>query len=78
MLFAAMLINAFHAALEDRKEALDRVGVDFAARIFASGVLDSFSCESEVFAQLGVEAAFIRVQDGFARGTLVKEYPRWF
>src|SRR5262245_37877210 len=34
MLFAAVLVDAFHAALEDRVVALDRVRVDVAANIF--------------------------------------------
>jgi hypothetical protein len=34
MLLAAVLANAFHAALEDRKEAFNRVGVDGAANVF--------------------------------------------
>ena len=33
MLLAAMLVNALHAALEDRIEAFDRVGVDLRAGV---------------------------------------------
>ena len=32
--FAAMLIDALHAALEDREVAFNRVGVDVAAHVF--------------------------------------------
>ena len=39
MLLAAMLIDALHAALEDRKEAFNRVGVDDAASVFFRGGL---------------------------------------
>ena len=35
MSFAAMLVHALHAALEDREEAFDGVGMDFAANVFA-------------------------------------------
>ena len=40
--FAAMLINALHATLEDAIEALDGVCVDVAAPVFASAVIDEF------------------------------------
>ena len=41
MLFAAMLIHAFHAAFENRREALERVRVNFAATIFASAMINA-------------------------------------
>jgi len=34
--FAAVLINALHAALEDGKDVLDRVGVDEAADVLTA------------------------------------------
>src|SRR5690348_8791435 len=40
MLLAAMLIDALHAALEDRKEAFDRVRMHKAATVFTASVVD--------------------------------------
>ena len=39
MLLGAVLIDALHAALEDRVVALDRVRMDFAAHVFVSTML---------------------------------------
>src|SRR3954470_12574807 len=41
VLLAAMLVDAFHAALEDREIAFDRVGADVAANMFFLAVIDS-------------------------------------
>ena len=38
MAFAAVLVNAFHAALKDRKEAFESFGVDFTANVFSGYV----------------------------------------
>jgi hypothetical protein len=40
MLFAAVLIDAFHATLEDRKEPFNRVRVNGAASIFLCSMVD--------------------------------------
>ena len=40
MLLRAVLIDAPHASLEDRKAAFNRVRVDGAADVFASAVID--------------------------------------
>ena len=45
MLLSAMLIDALHAALEDREIAFDGVGVDVAAHVLAAGVVNS-SCSA--------------------------------
>ena len=41
MLLAAMLVDATHPALEDRKEAFDRIGMDAAASVLAALVVDA-------------------------------------
>lgn len=62
VLLSAVLVDAFHAALEDREEAFNRVGVNAAADIFAGGVLDRLMGR-KLGAGLGVEAAFVGVED---------------
>lgn len=61
MLFAAMLIYAFHAAFEDRKVTLDRVAVHRA--IFKVDVLSATVRRSavprEMFAHRVVTAVFV-------------------
>ena len=42
MLLFAVLVDAFHATLENRVVALDGVGVDVAANVFVNGVVDGF------------------------------------
>jgi hypothetical protein len=42
VLFAAMLINTLHAALENRKVTFKRVSMDLATAIFAGAVIDIF------------------------------------
>ena len=61
MLFAAMLINAFHAALEDAEKSFDGVGCRLAANIFAGTMIDSF-VGGERFARLLVELRFVRIE----------------
>ncbi len=39
VLFAAMLIDPFHAAFEDRKEPFCGIGVSIAARPFVFGMI---------------------------------------
>src|SRR6266508_2411643 len=39
---AAMLVHAFHAALEDRVEPFDGVGVGEATHVFINGMIDGF------------------------------------
>jgi hypothetical protein len=45
MLLFAVLINAAHAALEDREVAFDRVRVNVTANVFFGAVLD-VSCDA--------------------------------
>jgi hypothetical protein len=66
VLLFAMLINALHAALEDRIEALNRVGMDFAANVFLLGVLDAFVGDTFNFGDDLVAAQFVRYQARFA------------
>jgi hypothetical protein len=47
-----MLIDALHAALEDRKETFDSVRVNIAAHVLASGMLDR-----QVFAEMSGRVA---------------------
>jgi hypothetical protein len=55
MLFAAMLIDALHAALEDRVVPLDRVGVDVtAADVFAIGVVHGLMRATDICLDLEV------------------------
>ncbi len=42
MSFAAMLVDALHAAFKDAVEALKGIGVNLATAIFASTVIDVF------------------------------------
>ena len=42
MLLFAVLIDALHAAFEDREETFRRIGVNIAASVFLRGVLDRF------------------------------------
>jgi hypothetical protein len=66
MLFTTMLINAFHAALKDAVKALDRVGVNLAAPILASAVIDIFVTR-ELFAKVCILAGFVGHDSGFFR-----------
>ena len=70
--FAAMLIDADHAALEDREHVLDRVGVNhdvaFAAGIFASRMLHGAMARHIRSPVIGVEARLVGVEDGLAVG----------
>jgi len=61
VLLCTMLIDAFHATLEDREVALNRVGVHVAANIFVRGVPNGFVAV-KLRAYPKVEVAFIRVQ----------------
>ena len=49
LLFGAMLVDALHAALEDREEAFDRVGMNVAAHIFFGAVLPAIREPSRHF-----------------------------
>ncbi len=64
MLFAAVLINALHAAFEDREIAFDCIGVHVTTRIFFDAVPDRFVFGKMPFGDL-VEAAFVRMHAGF-------------
>jgi hypothetical protein len=55
MLLGAMLIDALHAALEDREAAFNRVGMNAATAIFASAVVDGAVAQKD-FAELGLIA----------------------
>ncbi len=45
LLFRAMLIDAFHAALEEAEIAFDRVAVDVATQVFTATVAHGFVVE---------------------------------
>ena len=60
--FAAMLIDAFHATLEHAPNVFDSVGVNVATNILIPGVNDR-GMARKLFASLGIDAAFIGVQD---------------
>jgi hypothetical protein len=62
--FLAVLIDAIHAAFENRERALDGVRVNVAANVFLDRVLDRF-VGGEVSIRAGIEAAFIGMQAGF-------------
>lgn len=61
MLLAAVLIDAAHPALEDREEALDRIGLHVAADIFVVRMRDGFM-GGELATDRGIEAAFVGAQ----------------
>ena len=65
VLLAAVLVDAAHAALEDREHALDGVGVDDAPDVLAGRVLHRL-VGGKLGADLGVEPALIGVQGGLA------------
>ena len=66
MFFAAMLVNAFHAAFENAVVAFNRIRVDRAAHIFIRFVTDALMAR-EVIPELGIMAAFIGHHRGFFR-----------
>ena len=64
MLLAAVLIDALHAALEDREATLDGVGIDIATAIFPDRVIDGLvGCE--LLAENLVEPGLIGDQTRF-------------
>ena len=65
MLLCAVLIDAAHAALEDREITFNRIGRYVAARIFLVGVIDGF-VRREFLADTMIEFAFVGVQPRFA------------
>ena len=66
MLLGAVLIDAAHAALEDRKEAFDRVGVDVAAHIFADAGDDGAMVGETALAMPRIERVLVGHEVGFA------------
>src|SRR5690348_2267037 len=72
MLLRAMLVDAEHAALEDREVAFNRVGCDLAtaatlANVLLGGVVDRFVF-GELAARPDVGGVFVGMQDALARG----------
>lgn len=65
VLFGAVLVDAFHAPLEDRKVVFDVVGCHAITMVDASAVIDR-TVPFELFADLGVDAAFVGMQFRFA------------
>src|SRR5262245_33091044 len=65
VLLAAMLVDALHAALEDREITLDRVRGDGAAHVFLGGVVDRFVA-SEILVEAAMPTRFIGHDGGFA------------
>lgn len=84
MLLAAMLVDALHAALEDREIAFNRVRMDherFAARqapnvrvtnIFLVTMVDREMC-AELCADLGVETGLVGHELGLTRDILAND-----
>jgi hypothetical protein len=66
MLFAAMLIDAFHATFEHAVEILDGVGMNRPAHIFIRFVTDALMAR-EMIAELGIMTAFVGHHRGFFR-----------
>jgi hypothetical protein len=64
VLFAAMLVDALHAALEDRIVALDGVGVNLTTNIFFAAVVHAFVA-GEVGANFKILTGFVGHQRGF-------------
>lgn len=63
MFFTAMLINTFHAALEDREEAFDRIGINVASLILTVAVLPGLVVGKISFC-VSVETAFVSMKAG--------------
>ena len=76
MLFAAMLVDALHAALEDRIVALDRVGADnpvaVVPHIFVIAVGDGFVA-GKLLADVLIVSGFIGHQRAFARHVVAND-----
>src|SRR6266446_2800006 len=66
VLFFAMLVDAFHAALEDRIEAFNRIGVDVAANVFLLTVVDGFVA-GKLRTNLKILTSLVGHQGGFFR-----------
>lgn len=73
MVFTAMLVDAFHAALEDRKVAFDGVGVDRPAPVFAFIVTDN-TVAGELTPDLGVVGRFVGHQMGLTIEVLAYQW----
>lgn len=67
--FLAVLINAAHSALEHTEIALDCIGVDIAAYIFASGMFDGFMAR-DVQERAIVKVALVGVQHALASNVI--------
>src|SRR6185369_1567563 len=72
VLFGAMLIDALHAAFEDREITLNRVRMDLAAHVLARAVLHSLMIANASKARR-IEAAFIGEQAAFLRHVLAHD-----
>lgn len=66
MLLLAMLVNTFHAALEDRIIAFHGIGVDDATYIFVSRMIDGL-VHPILIAKLVVSGQFVAHYEGFLR-----------
>jgi hypothetical protein len=65
VLFFAMLIDAFHAALEDREITLDRVRGDSATNVFLERMVDRLMAR-KIFVEAAMPTRFIGHDGGFA------------
>src|ERR1700729_1832529 len=64
MAFAAMLVNALHAAFEDRIESFDGIGMDVPANVFLAAMVHALVA-GKFSADLKILAGFIGHQCGF-------------
>src|SRR5665213_4508227 len=65
-----MLIDTFHAAFEDRKEAFNRIGMGIATYVLIGAVLHNFM-RSEIPADAFVDRPFVGAKVRLARHVLV-------
>ena len=66
ILLTTVLVNALHAALEDGKEAFDRVRADAATALLANAVVHDAMTKVVLLELAGVNLGFVRQDLGFA------------
>ena len=73
MLLAAMLIDAFHATLEDAVEPLKGIGVNLTTAVFASAVIDIFVAR-KILVKMRILASFVGHDGRFFRDIGAKDW----